>query len=120
MLNPSASALRSKARRARMTPQQRTAEKLYYSAKRRADLIVELAPDLCCAECGLQVHDARELQVDHVDGRDWCLDDYSPSVRYARYWREYLAGVLLRALCGMCNAIDGGGRRYGYDRRRRS
>lgn len=113
------STLRSRRRRALMTPNQRTREQARFAARRRNDLVELLAPDLRCAECGEQFPGPEHLQVDHVDGRSWCVDDYSPHQRHARYWREYEAGEPLRALCGLCNATDGGGRRYGYDRRRK-
>lgn len=95
-----------------MTSNERTTERSYYARKRRIDLVRELAPEGKCDECGC-VFDHEHLTVDHRDGRpDWIVSEVSPSVRSARYWAEYKAGVPLRALCGQCNSVDGGSRRY--------
>lgn len=110
-----ASTIRSRKRRALMTANERTRERTKYAVRRRVDLVDEIAPDHRCAECGEQFP-AEQLTIDHVDGRDWCIDEYSPSMRAARYWREFEAGVALRALCNPCNGTAGGSMRYGYDR----
>jgi hypothetical protein len=97
---------RSRARRARMTPQERTAYQMKYANKRRRDLIKALSPDGCCARCGELVgHDA--LEVNHVDGITWDHNKLAPHRRHARYWREYESGVLLNALCQPCNGSTG-------------
>jgi hypothetical protein len=110
-MNPST--LRSRRRRAKMKPNERTREKARHAINRRVALILVLAPDLRCAKCDEQKEDPRELTVDHVDGRDWNIESLGQSRRAARYWREYKAGVRLRALCGLCNSTDGGYRRHG-------
>jgi hypothetical protein len=112
----SKAALRSKRRRARMTPAQRRAEsarKAASAARLREALILKLAPDLRCARCGEQAAHSSLLQVDHVDGKSWTARKLSSTARVARYRREHRAGVPLRALCSDCNATDGGFRRYG-------
>jgi hypothetical protein len=43
------------------------------------------------------------LEVDHVAGATWNKRACNAWVRAARYWREFKAGVLLRALCRSCN-----------------
>lgn len=113
----SSSTERSRARRAPAA--QRTAERSHYARKRRLDLVRLLAPDGRCARCG-DGFDLEQLAVDHVDGRLWRVEECSPSIRVARYWREFRAGVTMRALCLACNGQDGGGRRYDVDRRVRS
>jgi hypothetical protein len=60
-VNPST--LRTRRRRAKMTAQQRTQEQSAGIARRRIRLIIELAPNLECAECGRQVEDPAELVV---------------------------------------------------------
>lgn len=115
--NPTASTLRSRKRRSMMTANERTRENGKYAARRRRDLIDLLAPDGRCAECDDQVG-SDGLEVDHVDGRLWLVDEVSPSVRYARYWREFDSGVPMRALCKSCNGTIGGARRYGRRRGR--
>jgi hypothetical protein len=98
-----------------MTPAARTAERTFYAKRRRAQLVHLLAPDLRCAEpeCGKQVEDACELQIDHVDGKAWQARKKTSHNRVARYWREYLAGVPMRVLCSSCNARDGAYKRHG-------
>src|ERR1700746_406640 len=97
----------SRSRRSAMTPNQRTRDRVRRAINRRVALIIELAPDLCCAECGEQFEDPRLLTVDHVDGITWNPRKLSQHCRIARYWREFLEGVPLRALCGHCNSSDG-------------
>lgn len=103
--------LRSRKRRAAMTPNERTQERSRYAVKRRVDLVRQLAPDGRCASCG-ETHAHEDMEVDHVNGRMWHLRSLSPHRRAARYWREYHAGIPMQALCRSCNAQDGGGRRY--------
>lgn len=52
-----------------------------------------------CAICA----SARRLQVDHIDGRDWCVRHEGLRGRVRRYWAEYRAGARLRVLCAPCN-----------------
>ena len=106
---------RSRARRARMTSNERTAYQAKYTVKWREDLIRLLAPDCRCAICG-EVFDPPDLEIDHVDGITWDHDLLSSHRRVARYWREYESGVKLRALCRSDSRSDGirwrGHRRY--------
>lgn len=103
---PMTSTERSRARRARMTPAERTAYQLKYAAKRRLDLIKLLSPDGSCAECGNEVgHDA--LEVNHVDGITWNHNSVNAHRRHARYWKEFKDGVRLNALCQPCNGSMG-------------
>ena len=75
-----------------------------YGHERRVELLKLLAPDGCCAKCGRRPRGGvAALQIDHVDGRDWVPRQHNRWTRAARYWREYLAGVRLRALCKKCN-----------------
>lgn len=110
----STAAERAKRRRAKMTPQQRTQERTFYAKKRRDDLIRLLSPTLTCAAgCGFTTNDPAELIVDHVDGKAWRAARISAHARAARYWREYKAGVPMRALCAGCSNKDGALRRHG-------
>ncbi len=97
---------RSRARRARMTPAERTAYQMKYANKRRLDLIKLLSPEGACAGCGEAVgHEA--LEVNHVEGIAWDHNALNPHRRHARYWREFREGVPLNALCQPCNGSAG-------------
>lgn len=97
-----------------MSPNERTREKAHYAHKRRVDLLRVLAkpgPELEtgeCDECGI-VLPLAELTIDHAAfaGAGWDHDGVNQSRRVARYWREYRAGVALRALCTPCNSAGG-------------
>lgn len=102
---------RSRKRRRLMTRAQRTAEHTYFASKRRVDLVRILNPAGRCGACGRRVPH-RLLVVDHINGRYWFVEDVSASVRVARYWREHLSGIPLRAVCARCSAVMGGGIRY--------
>ena len=103
-LNPST--LRSRARRAKMTPAERTAYAAKYAHKRRVDLLHALAPDGKCAKCG-DLFDHDQLEVNHVHGITWDHNSVNQHRRYARYWREHKAGIEMNALCQPCNGSDG-------------
>lgn len=90
-----------------MTPAERTAENVFYAVRSRHRLVRVLAPDLRCARCGKRCK-VEDLDIDHVDGRTWRVEELSSSARVARYWAEHRAGVRLRALCEGCSARDGG------------
>lgn len=82
----------------------------------RIQLIAVLAPDGRCALCGA-VHELEELEVDHVDGCTYNKRRLAAWSRAELYWREFDAGVPLRAACKPCNSSDGtrrfrGRRRY--------
>lgn len=112
----SKAAARHRRWRASRTPEQRREaqrKQLERTTRRREALVIELAPDLCCAECGEQFDHPQWLQIDHVNGKAWTARKLSPSSRVARYWREYLAGIPMRALCGACNCRDGWYKRHG-------
>jgi len=94
------------------TPNERTRARLERAKRRRTDLARLLSPEGICDSC-TQVFPHEELAIDHVDGRDWEPHKLSPQMRAARYWREYKAGVRLRAICNSCNGQEGGNRRYG-------
>jgi hypothetical protein len=114
------------------TPSQKNG---YYAQRRREKLVLELTQRAYTAECILAAQNGMEpprelvpgygrcaccqrdlspdlLEVDHVNGRAWLLRKLNRWARVARYWREFLAGVELRALCRHCNARLGGTRRY--------
>lgn len=63
----------------------------------RHKLLAELGGK--CALCNSRW----QLAVDHVDGRQWVPSMSSQYIRVLRYWKEYRAGVRLRALCRKCN-----------------
>lgn len=58
-----------------------------------------------CARCGCV--DLARLEVDHVDGRCYMVEDEDSYHRTLRYMEEYRQGVRLQALCKRCNGRDG-------------
>jgi hypothetical protein len=99
-----------------MTAAERTAERKKYAQKRRVDLLRTLAPDGKCAKCG-EVFPHEQLEVNHVSGISWDHNSMSQHQRYARYWKEYNAGVAFNAMCQPCNGSDGQRfRKRGFDR----
>lgn len=78
----------------------------------REALLRVLSPGRRCALCGVRKRSHASLEVDHVHGRDWVLTSHSQLGRVRRYWREYRAGVALRALCRRCNARGVRGARW--------
>jgi hypothetical protein len=106
-----------------------------YARERRAALVLQLATDhhllaessvqtdpdgtvrslrlthAHCAACSV-VYDMTELEIDHINGRNYDARRLSTWRRAARYWKEYAAGVPLRAICRGCNTKDGGYRRW--------
>jgi 5-methylcytosine-specific restriction endonuclease McrA len=68
-----------------------------WAAKRRAELIEALGGK--CVQCG----SVEDLQIDHINGRDWAVERVEWSWRISIYWAEYRAGVKLQCLCGDCN-----------------
>jgi len=72
----------------------------------RIALVELLAPDQRCAACR-RAFELEELEVDHVDGRTWYGRAWNALGRIRRQWREYDAGVRMRALCKPCNSSDG-------------
>lgn len=77
----------------------------YYQSRQAKELREELLELLGgeCRKCG----DEEDLEIHHVDGRAWEPRNLSSLRRAKRYWREYLAGVRLEALCARCNGWDG-------------
>ena len=57
----------------------------------------------CSTRTGLEIH--------HVNGRDYKVEDLGSDTRVRRYWKEYRAGVPLEVLCGFHNKSHGGPRR---------
>lgn len=59
-----------------------------------------------CALCGKRddLLAGLRLCIDHVEGRDWDVRAISSHARWARYWREFQAGVPLRLLCPSCSS----------------
>lgn len=74
---------------------------------KRVELLQILSPDRRCADCGTRKRSYDALEIDHVEGRDWDPRKLNRWSRIARYWREFKAGVKLRALCRKCNGKDG-------------
>ena len=72
----------------------------------RIQLLALLSPTSRCAACSLEV-EIEDLEVGHVDGRTWLWHSLNALDRIRREWREYFAGVPLRALCRRCNGSDG-------------
>jgi hypothetical protein len=70
----------------------------------RIAVLEALAPDRRCAHCRTRKRDLADLEVDHVDGRDYTLSSLSSLARARRYAAELASGVRLRALCRSCNA----------------
>ena len=72
----------------------------------RIQLLAVLAPSSSCAACR-SAAELEDLEVDHVDGRTWSWHSLNALDRIRREWREFAAGVRLRALCKRCNSSDG-------------
>jgi len=72
----------------------------------RIQLLSLLAPAASCAAC-CSPADLEDLEVDHIDGRTWSWHSLNALDRIRREWREFAAGVRLRALCKSCNSRDG-------------
>lgn len=68
-----------------------------------------------CAECG----SADELEIDHINGRDWHPCQLDIMQRLRRYFAEAREGKL-RVLCADCNARLGSGFRYRGARSKRA
>jgi len=68
------------------------------SGKRRRRRLLK-ALGGCCKMCG----STRDLTVDHINGRNYCVRKLSSHMRVTRYLREYEAGVPLQALCRSCH-----------------
>ena len=68
-----------------------------------------------CADCGLRYTggDLSRFHVDHPDGRDYEVSKIGSHNRVRRYWKEWLSGIRLRALCDDCNGWHG---RLGLER----
>lgn len=81
----------------------------------RIQLLEVIAPNRRCAHCQrfLRLEDA---DIDHAEGRTWACRRLNFLDRIRRQWREFRAGVELRAACKPCNSSDGqrlrGRRRY--------
>lgn len=78
----------------------------------KAELIGKLSDGRGCALCG----SFKNLEIDHCDGRNYVLNKISSATRTKKYLEEYESGVPLRVLCRKCNALSGGGVRYGKNR----
>jgi hypothetical protein len=103
-----ASTLRSRKRRAQMTPNERTRYQAKYAQKRRIDLVRLLSPEGKCSGCG-ETFDHESLTIQHAGeaGCSFKHDELNQCRRSAAYWREYEAGAQLEAMCGSCNSSDG-------------
>lgn len=86
-----------------------------YGFQLRVSLVEALAPDGRCASCGKRFQ-IEELEVDHERGRTWYGRALNFLDRIRRQWREFDAGVALRALCKSCNSSDGARRFRGRPR----
>lgn len=81
----------------------------------RIQLLSLLAPRERCALCRRPVP-LEELEIDHRDGRTWDGRRLNFLSRIRKQWREYWAGVRLRAACKSCNSADGNRRWHGRAR----
>lgn len=72
----------------------------------RIQLLSVLSPASRCSAC-LTSAELEDLEVDHIDGRTWSWHSLNALDRIRLEWREFAAGVRLRALCRRCNARDG-------------
>lgn len=68
-----------------------------WAIKKRQELVDLLGG--VCANCG----STEDLEIDHINGRDYKLEEVAFDQRTTRYWREYREGVPLRVLCSDCN-----------------
>ena len=68
-----------------------------WAKKRHAQLIQTLGGK--CVICGY----FEDLEIDHIDGRDYKLTNMDPSARISKYYKELKNGVRLRVLCSDCN-----------------
>ena len=59
-----------------------------------------------CASPGCEA--TEQLEVEHVNGREWNLRHPDYVSRIKRYWKEYEAGIELAALCRTHNAQKNG------------
>lgn len=74
-----------------------------WAARKREELLKILSPDGKCSKCGRKPR-KHPLEIDHVDGREgWEPRKLNRWSRIARYWKEFHAGIKLRALCKPCN-----------------
>jgi len=78
-----------------------TARHASWAQRKREDLIEKLGGK--CVKCGTR----EDLEIDHINGRDWNPREYSQKGRVIRYCREFVLG-LLQVLCGTCNKEKGG------------
>jgi len=53
----------------------------------------------------------KTMQVEHLNGRDWSIRDFSQIQRWHKYLVEVVLGDAVLA-CGPCNRKHGGSRRY--------
>lgn len=58
-----------------------------------------------CARCGAA--ELAKLEVDHMDGRCYVVEEADSYYRTLRYMEEYRLGVRLQVLCRPCNGRDG-------------
>lgn len=77
-----------------------------WAVRALAQLIQALGGE--CEQCGED--DPYELEIDHINGRDWTPSKVSSSQRVSIYRREAREGKL-QVLCHYCN------KSYGYKRR---
>lgn len=80
------------------TPTQRRARK---AKARLLELIKHLSADGTCAQCHL--HFGVDLEISYVEGAPFKPNQLGRWDRVDRYWRDYDAGVEMRALCPSCN-----------------
>lgn len=73
-----------------------------WGKRRRLELVAALGGKCAVAGCT-----RTNLEIDHVDGRDYEARKLDPSLRATRYWREFLSGVRLQVLCKYHNGQRG-------------
>jgi hypothetical protein len=85
------------------------------AVRARAALVQELGGR--CQGEGCDETDPEELEIDHINGRDWVPSKKSSDHRVSIYRREATQGKL-RVLCKTCNSSFGF-RRGGRNKKRR-
>ena len=70
-----------------------------WAARKRRELIALLGGECQDPLC----KSGEQLQIHHVDGRDWEVTVKDQSARVSRYFAEYRQGARLGVLCKKCN-----------------
>ena len=55
-------------------------------------------------KCAVEGCDSTDLEINHINGRDWEPRKVGSDTRVSRYWKEYKSGVPLNVLCSHHNS----------------